>query len=217
MVEVSISNLLNEADVSISNPPFNSQNRQVEEHFLNDSSTPSFYPGECGLFSDIASTSSISSSAVFKSVMKAIGPFMLDRMQINDNILSRHNQDKLCSKMTTSTEHLVLCADYVRIDSYTCKSVIDPLWPLCMYELRGRCNNDECPWQHTKDYSESDGMFSFFLQGNKLCMFQVHFEVFENFSFFRLSVWLAIRSSEFERPDRNFFCLNTPKISSLLG
>ncbi|XP_057523501.1 uncharacterized protein LOC130803319 isoform X3 [Amaranthus tricolor] len=156
MVEVSISNLLNEADVSISNPPFNSQNRQVEEHFLNDSSTPSFYPGECGLFSDIASTSSISSSAVFKSVMKAIGPFMLDRMQINDNILSRHNQDKLCSKMTTSTEHLVLCADYVRIDSYTCKSVIDPLWPLCMYELRGRCNNDECPWQHTKDYSESD-------------------------------------------------------------
>ncbi|CAO2826143.1 unnamed protein product [Amaranthus hypochondriacus] len=156
MAEVSISNLLNEADVSISNPPFNSQNRQVEEHFLNDSSTPSFYPGECGLFSEIASTSSISSSAVFKSVMKAIGPFMLDRMQINDNILSRLNQDKLCSEMMSSTEHLVLCADYVRIDSYTCKSVIDPLWPLCMYELRGRCNNDECPWQHTKDYSESD-------------------------------------------------------------
>ncbi|PKA63247.1 hypothetical protein AXF42_Ash017715 [Apostasia shenzhenica] len=27
---------------------------------------------------------------------------------------------------------------------------IQPFWPLCMYELRGRCNDDECPWQHIK-------------------------------------------------------------------
>ncbi|XP_044507926.1 uncharacterized protein LOC123227264 isoform X3 [Mangifera indica] len=33
--------------------------------------------------------------------------------------------------------------------SYTC----NPFWPLCMYELRGKCNNDECPWQHVKDFS----------------------------------------------------------------
>ncbi|XP_047341258.1 uncharacterized protein LOC124944950 [Impatiens glandulifera] len=33
---------------------------------------------------------------------------------------------------------------------------IDPFWPICMFELRGKCNNDECPWQHIRDYSSSD-------------------------------------------------------------
>uniref|UniRef100_A0A9I9DWU1 Putative zinc-finger domain-containing protein n=1 Tax=Cucumis melo TaxID=3656 RepID=A0A9I9DWU1_CUCME len=37
--------------------------------------------------------------------------------------------------------------------SYTDDLAIDPSWPLCMYELRGKCNNDECPWQHMKDFS----------------------------------------------------------------
>ncbi|XP_031270397.1 uncharacterized protein LOC116128784 isoform X2 [Pistacia vera] len=37
--------------------------------------------------------------------------------------------------------------------SYTCNLAVDPFWPLCMYELRGKCNNDECPWQHVKDFS----------------------------------------------------------------
>nr|XP_027188819.1 uncharacterized protein LOC101514217 isoform X2 [Cicer arietinum] len=33
---------------------------------------------------------------------------------------------------------------------------VDPFWPLCMYELRGKCNNDECPWQHAKDYADGN-------------------------------------------------------------
>lgn len=37
--------------------------------------------------------------------------------------------------------------------SCTCNPTVNPFWPLCMYELRGKCNNDECPWQHVKDYS----------------------------------------------------------------
>ncbi|KAK9283560.1 hypothetical protein L1049_011808 [Liquidambar formosana] len=37
--------------------------------------------------------------------------------------------------------------------SYTCDLAIDPFWPLCMYELRGKCNDEECSWQHVKDYS----------------------------------------------------------------
>ncbi|XP_022954038.1 uncharacterized protein LOC111456410 isoform X2 [Cucurbita moschata] len=40
--------------------------------------------------------------------------------------------------------------------SYTDDLSIDPSWPLCMYELRGKCNNDECPWQHVKDSSLSN-------------------------------------------------------------
>ncbi|XP_010260107.1 PREDICTED: uncharacterized protein LOC104599318 isoform X2 [Nelumbo nucifera] len=38
--------------------------------------------------------------------------------------------------------------------SYTCDLSIDPLWPLCMFELRGKCNNEECSWQHFRDYSQ---------------------------------------------------------------
>lgn len=40
------------------------------------------------------------------------------------------------------------------IGSYMCNTAIDPSWPLCMYELRGKCNNDECPFQHVKELSK---------------------------------------------------------------
>ncbi|XP_044512470.1 uncharacterized protein LOC123230347 [Mangifera indica] len=40
--------------------------------------------------------------------------------------------------------------------SNTCNLAIEPFWPLCMYELRGKCNNDECPWQHVKDFSNGN-------------------------------------------------------------
>ncbi|XP_050385172.1 uncharacterized protein LOC126801759 [Argentina anserina] len=40
--------------------------------------------------------------------------------------------------------------------SYATGPAVDTFWPLCMYELRGKCNNDECPWQHAKDYSTSN-------------------------------------------------------------
>ncbi|KAK1297944.1 hypothetical protein QJS10_CPB14g01497 [Acorus calamus] len=33
---------------------------------------------------------------------------------------------------------------------------IDPLWPICMFELRGKCNDDKCSWQHAKDYSQGN-------------------------------------------------------------
>lgn len=36
---------------------------------------------------------------------------------------------------------------------YSGNLAIDPLRPLCMFELRGKCNNEECSWQHVKDYS----------------------------------------------------------------
>ncbi|OIW07286.1 hypothetical protein TanjilG_11920 [Lupinus angustifolius] len=40
--------------------------------------------------------------------------------------------------------------------SYSCSPAVDPFWPLCMFELRGKCNNDECPWQHVKDYGDGN-------------------------------------------------------------
>ncbi|KAM7270403.1 hypothetical protein ACFE04_029617 [Oxalis oulophora] len=35
--------------------------------------------------------------------------------------------------------------------SYTNNHAMDPFWPICIFELRGKCNNDECPWQHLKE------------------------------------------------------------------
>lgn len=31
--------------------------------------------------------------------------------------------------------------------------VINPFWPLCNFEHRGKCNNEDCLWQHAKDYN----------------------------------------------------------------
>ncbi|WCJ19563.1 hypothetical protein M5689_001848 [Euphorbia peplus] len=40
--------------------------------------------------------------------------------------------------------------------SFTHDLAVDPFWPLCMYELRGKCNNDQCPWQHARDFSNEN-------------------------------------------------------------
>ena len=29
---------------------------------------------------------------------------------------------------------------------YICTIAVNSFWPLCMYELQGKCNNDECPF-----------------------------------------------------------------------
>ncbi|CAI0443087.1 unnamed protein product [Linum tenue] len=41
----------------------------------------------------------------------------------------------------------------MEIGSFNSNATIDPFWPLCMYELRGKCNNSECPLQHVADFS----------------------------------------------------------------
>ncbi|GJY45738.1 tetratricopeptide-like helical domain, zinc-finger domain protein [Tanacetum coccineum] len=41
------------------------------------------------------------------------------------------------------------------VGSYSSNLAINPFWPLCMFELRGKCNDDECSWQHARDYSAS--------------------------------------------------------------
>ncbi|KAG8093095.1 hypothetical protein GUJ93_ZPchr0012g19491 [Zizania palustris] len=32
-------------------------------------------------------------------------------------------------------------------------SEIDPFWPFCMFELRGKCNDEECQWQHVEHHA----------------------------------------------------------------
>ncbi|KMT17543.1 hypothetical protein BVRB_2g037440 isoform A [Beta vulgaris subsp. vulgaris] len=156
-----------EPEASISEPLLDTQNQQVQEHCLKDFPTRASNPEECRILSaDTASTSTILSASIFRSAMMAASPVILGSMQIKeygscgtgteDNLLSGHKPDKLWLEMTSSAEHPVEFGGFGEIDSFTCKSAINPLWPLCMYELRGRCNNDECPWQHTEDYSDGN-------------------------------------------------------------
>uniref|UniRef100_A0A7N0V6L9 Putative zinc-finger domain-containing protein n=2 Tax=Kalanchoe fedtschenkoi TaxID=63787 RepID=A0A7N0V6L9_KALFE len=41
-------------------------------------------------------------------------------------------------------------------ESYSCNLDADPFWPLCMYELRGKCNDEQCRWQHIKVHSNKN-------------------------------------------------------------
>ncbi|KAL2896989.1 Zinc finger C3H1 domain-containing protein [Bienertia sinuspersici] len=151
---------------SLSKPLLNTQNQLAEDHCL--SGSPLSYIPEEHRFPSVEiasiSTSSSRSTSILRSAMKALSSVTLVNMLIKEqpddsldicaknNMPFRPNQDKSCLEMISSAEQLVTCASFGKVDSYTCKSVIDPSWPLCMYELRGRCNNDECPWQHAKDY-----------------------------------------------------------------
>ncbi|XP_020101516.1 uncharacterized protein LOC109719330 isoform X3 [Ananas comosus] len=45
------------------------------------------------------------------------------------------------------------CSLKTQMDCNTFDPKIDPFWPFCIYELRGKCYDEECPWQHAKSYS----------------------------------------------------------------
>ncbi|XP_062203571.1 uncharacterized protein LOC133905819 [Phragmites australis] len=38
-------------------------------------------------------------------------------------------------------------------DNDMAHSGIDPFWPFCMFELRGKCNDEECQWQHAEHHA----------------------------------------------------------------
>lgn len=112
-----------------------------------------------------------SSSATFSlpalrsafSHLKVFGPTNSDQLQTRSmNIRASHVHDEnddgnMGNVMDTdASASLDLCCNMN--GSYSCKFAIDPLWPLCMYELRGKCNNNECTWQHFRDYSCENNM-----------------------------------------------------------
>ncbi|XP_042456037.1 uncharacterized protein LOC122040680 isoform X1 [Zingiber officinale] len=73
-------------------------------------------------------------------------------------VISYHNRDTEEKGAWPVHESQKVFCKPDKIDAYTresgtgsmCDILIDPFWPFCMFELRGKCNNDECPWQHVK-------------------------------------------------------------------
>jgi len=154
-------------DSGISKPSLNVENQKpLEEHSLNGASAFAFDSGDTIVHADeIASASIISSSSVFRSAMTAACRSKLNDVQIvdpqelspdmhiNDELLPRNSEDESTLEKASWPEEVVKSVSFGRIDSYTFKGAIDPFRPLCIYELRGRCNNDKCPWQHLRENS----------------------------------------------------------------
>lgn len=119
----------------------------LDSHALTD-------PGKEG---SCLSISDVLMSNIFRSAfshLKIISPktFMkcVSKNRQNDN---GYANDKFWCRNPTAK---LACESNVELwecktGSYTCDIPVDPFWPLCMYELRGKCNNDECPWQHVRD------------------------------------------------------------------
>lgn len=70
--------------------------------------------------------------------------------RIRNNDISNGESNSVGSTEITSS---ILSSSSGKVGCYTSTLAIDPFWSLCMFELRGKCNNDECPWQHVKDFS----------------------------------------------------------------
>ncbi|KAL8251855.1 hypothetical protein R6Q59_035548 [Mikania micrantha] len=75
-----------------------------------------------------------------------------------DDIVSGKNVvNGVCGVQPTNSDSNSLLDLYVNEDgSYSNNLPINPFWPHCMFELRGKCNDDECPWQHVRDYSSKN-------------------------------------------------------------
>lgn len=61
-----------------------------------------------------------------------------------------------CDNVISKSEEIISDIHGTEIGTFTHNVAVDPFWPLCMYELRGKCNNDECPWQHVRDFSDQN-------------------------------------------------------------
>ncbi|XAR66309.1 hypothetical protein NMG60_11012493 [Bertholletia excelsa] len=70
------------------------------------------------------------------------------------SVSSTEIQSKIFSPESSDGNLMDICSG--EIGCFTSNPTVNPFWSLCMFELRGKCNNDECPWQHIKDYSSKN-------------------------------------------------------------
>ncbi|CAI9302802.1 unnamed protein product [Lactuca saligna] len=89
---------------------------------------------------------------------------------VNEEVCGAQHQHQQPTEITDFISNSKLDIHVGEIGSYSNNLPINPSWPLCMFELRGKCNNDECPWQHLKDYSSNDGEGGLALKSGNGCV-----------------------------------------------
>ncbi|XP_042954237.1 uncharacterized protein LOC122290554 isoform X2 [Carya illinoinensis] len=151
---------------SIIEPSLDIRNQHQTENASNSHSTTDSQDCRLSVRQGHHLLNSVSSSppSIVRSAfchLKVMSPIGLVELQTRDqqsqdndiyNEESAHvNSDKIQSNSAIANAIKDLSGR--EFGSYTCNPTVNPFWPLCMYELRGKCNNDECPWQHVKDYS----------------------------------------------------------------
>ncbi|KAL5206204.1 hypothetical protein ABZP36_034413 [Zizania latifolia] len=57
------------------------------------------------------------------------------------DVTQNHAKENAKMHSTTRKDNAIVC------------SGIDPFWPFCMFELRGKCNDEECQWQHIEHHA----------------------------------------------------------------
>ncbi|CAL0308299.1 unnamed protein product [Lupinus luteus] len=151
-------------------------NETQTQHNIGENSLNSNYSAASGDQGGIPrqshySTNTINiSSSIFRSAfshLKEMSPFNSNQF-LSKNISIRandgENENATClASDVTKWNNMLANSMPVTVgnllseeSSYSCSPAVDPFWPLCMFELRGKCNNDECPWQHVKDYGDGN-------------------------------------------------------------
>ncbi|KAK6228013.1 hypothetical protein SCA6_000353 [Theobroma cacao] len=105
----------------------------------------------------IFSPSSILRSAIgHVRGMAAVTRQREDRFYRKEGAYVNFDEIQWSGQIANSLEEVVRGLSGKEMGSYMCTIAVDPFWPLCMYDIRGKCNNDECPFQHVKDFSKRD-------------------------------------------------------------
>ncbi|XWS74994.1 hypothetical protein CRYUN_Cryun01aG0047000 [Craigia yunnanensis] len=108
----------------------------------------------CSITSIFFSPSSILRSAI--GLLKVMSPVTRQRenhFYSEEGAYVNFDEIEWSGHIANSLEEAVRGLSGKEMGSYMCTIAVDPFWPLCMFELRGKCNNDECPFQHVKDFS----------------------------------------------------------------
>ncbi|KAI3757991.1 hypothetical protein L6452_05537 [Arctium lappa] len=97
--------------------------------------------------------------AMFTSEMNSMQSHTKNlQIHTNDIYDEKKVADGVCGATPTdiisnASKYSLLDIYVPEVGSFSNSLAINPFWPLCMFELRGKCNDDDCRWQHLKDYS----------------------------------------------------------------
>ncbi|KAK6929314.1 putative zinc-finger domain, partial [Dillenia turbinata] len=138
---------------------------EIEKHSSNhasetEKSTP--FQGETGQLVELP-LPYLESAFVHTKIISgnSVGFCNSNQQNLMHNCNDEEGSDAASEKILCSTfrensfAETITCIGLAENGTYTCNLAIDPFWPLCIFELRGKCNNEECSWQHVKDYSKS--------------------------------------------------------------